>query len=177
MNGFLLTIIRNVTDFLASRMKSRALMIAILAVVALSEFLIMGLARRTFVFYTISDGEIVVEDRMLKRSPSREVDINRYIEEALLGPVSPDLMPIFPRETRLISLLYRDGVVFVDFSADAALPPEEGGEALDNFKTLYDGILRNFSYVKDVRFFIDGSAAYAREFPQKWGFQGNFSDI
>jgi len=180
MNANISTIIRNSTEFLASRVKRRVLMIAVLAVIALAEFLIMGLARRTFVFYTISDGEIVVEDRMLKRSPSREVDIIRYVEESLLGPVNPDLLPIFPRETRLISLLYRDGVVFADFSANAALPPEEGGKTLDNFKTLYAGILRNFSYVKDVRFFIDGSAAYSREFPQKGGFGGlqwGFSDI
>jgi len=156
-------IIRNITEFLSSRLKRRILFIAILAFAALAEFLIMGLARRTFVFYTVSDGDIVVEDRMVKKSPSREVDIIRYVEEALLGPVNPDLLPLFPRETRLVSLLYRDGVVYAGFSALAALPPEEGGKALDNFKTLYAGILRNFSYVKDVRFFIDGKAAYADE--------------
>jgi len=159
-------LIRSITEFLSSRIRRRILFIAILAVIALAEFLIMGLARRTFVFYTVSEGDIVVEDRMLKKSPSREVDVIRYVEEALLGPVNPDLLPLFPRETRLISLLYRNGVVYADFSALAALPPEEGGKALDNFKTLYAGILRNFSFVKDVRFFIDGAAAYAGDFPQ-----------
>jgi hypothetical protein len=51
-------------------------------------------------------------------------------------------------------------VVFIDFSADAALPPVEGGRVFDNFRTFYAGILRNFSYVKDVHFFIDGNAIY-----------------
>jgi len=160
------TIIRHIAEFLESRPKRRVLMVAILAVAALTEFFILGLARRTFVFYNISDGGIVVEDRMLKRSPSREGDIIRYTEETLLGPVAPGLLPLFPRETRLKSLLYRDGVVYADFSADAALPPVEGGRALDNFRTLYAGILRNFSFVKDVRFFIDGHAAYIEEFRQ-----------
>jgi hypothetical protein len=136
----------------------------VLGIVALSEFLILGLARRTFVFYTVDDGEIVVEDRMLKRAPSREIDIIRYTEETLLGPVSPDLLPLFPRGTRLKSLLYRNGVVYADLSADAALPPEEGGNALNNFRTLYDGIKRNFSSVRDVRFFIDGHASFFGEF-------------
>jgi hypothetical protein len=103
---------------------------------------------------------------MLKKSSSREINITRYVEEALLGPVAPELLPLFPRDTRLKSLLFRDGVVYADFSPDAALPPEEGGEALDNFLTLYAGILRNFSFVQDVRFFITGNAVYTDELRQ-----------
>ena len=128
-------------------------------------------------FYTSNEGVISVEDRMLKRSESHESDIIRYTEEMLLGPVAPDLLPLFPRETRLKSLLYRNGVVFVDFSADAALPPIEGGRTLDNFHTFKAGILRNFSYVKDVRFFIDGNAIYIEEFwPETVVIHREFSD-
>ncbi|MCL2265194.1 MAG: GerMN domain-containing protein [Treponema sp.] len=104
---------------------------------------------------------------MLKHSPSREVDIIRYVDETLLGPVSPGLLPLFPRETKLKSLLYRDGVVYADFSDNAALPPIEGGKTLDNFRTLYSSILRNFPYIKDVRFFIDGNAIFVYEFYQE----------
>jgi hypothetical protein len=152
------TTFRSIADFFSSTVKRRLFFIGILALVALTEFLVLGLARRTFIFYTVDDGDVVVEDRMLKHSKSREGDIIRYTEEMLLGPVSPDLLPLFPRETRLKSLLYRNGVVFADFSADAALPPIEGGRTIHNFRTFYAGILRNFPYVKDVRFFIDGNA-------------------
>ena len=160
MNNIILSIV----EFLAEKTKRRIFLLALISVIALTEFLIMGLARRTFVFYTIDNGEIVVEDRMLKRSRSREVNIIRYAEEALLGPVNPDLLPLFPYGTKLKSLLYRDGVVYVDFSADAALAPVEGGSIYNNFRTFYNGVLRNFSTVKDVRFFIDGSTAFAGEF-------------
>jgi len=151
-------IFRAIIDFFSSAVKRSFFLIAILALAALAEFLVLGLARRTFVFYTINDGVISVEDRMLKHSKSREGDIIRYTEEMLLGPVSPDLLPLFPRETRLKSLLYRNGVVFTDFTVDAALPPMEGGSTINNFRTFYAGILRNFPYVKDVRFFIEGNA-------------------
>jgi len=164
MNSFFSTIFRAVAGFLSSTVKRRLFFIAVISAAALVEFLVLGLARRTFVFYTISDGVVVVEDRMLKHSKSREGDIIRYMEEMLLGPVSPDLLPLFPRETRLKSLLYRNGVVYANFTADAALPPEEGGKTFDNFMTLYNGILRNFSYVKNVRFFIEGRAIYVEEF-------------
>ena len=155
--------------FFAPKSRHRLIFLGILGITALVEFLALGLARRTFVFYTIDKGIIVVEDRMLRRSPSREINITRYVEETLLGPVAPDLLPLFPRETRLKSLLFRNGVVYADLSADAALPPEEGGETLDNFRTMYAGILRNFSFVRDVHFFIAGNAVYVEEFRQTGG--------
>ena len=140
--------------------------LAILPIVALIDFCALGLARRTFVFYAINDGAISVEDRMLKRSSSRELAVTRYVEEALLGPVSPNSLPLFPKETRLRSLMYRDGMVYADFSEGAVLPPLEGGEVLKNLTTLHAGITRNFPYVREARFFIAGKAAYVAEFRQ-----------
>jgi len=171
MSALLNTVFNSIAEFLSSAVRRRLLWIVILCIVALTEFFVLGLARKTFVFYTIDDGIIVVEDRMLKHSKSKEDDIIRYTEEVLLGPVAPDLLPLFPREARLTSLLYRSGVVYAGFSEDAAMPPEEGGRTLENFKTLYEGILRNFSYVKDVRFFIEGRAIYIEEFENR-GFSG-----
>ena len=171
MNAILNTIFRSSIEFLSSTIKRRLLFIGIISLISIIEFLVLGLARRTFVFYTINDGVIVVEDRMLKHSKSKELDIIRYTEETLLGSVSPNLLPLFPRETRLKSLLYRNGVVYIDFSVSAALPPTEGGRTLDNFRTLHEGILRNFSYVKDVHFYIEGRAVYEEEIRRK-GFRG-----
>jgi hypothetical protein len=178
MNAFFNTIFRPAAEFLASPLKRHLFFIGVLGLAALLEFNYLGLARRTFVFYTVNDGGIAVEDRMIKHARSREGDIIRYAEETLLGPVAPDLLPLFPRGTKLKSLLYRNGVVYADFTADAALPPEEGGRTNENFRTFYSGILRNFSYVKDVRFFIEGNAAYAEGFRrQEAGNGGDFSEI
>jgi hypothetical protein len=159
-----------------------------LAIAALIEFFTLGLARRTFMFYDIDSGVVVIENRLLpvsrgefvasygnRRFSPKELDITRYVEEALLGPVSSNSMPLFPRETRLCSLLYRNGVVYLDLSEEAVLPPPEGGEVFMNMKTLYAGIRRNFSFVRDVRFFIAGKAAFAEsadmaEFRQFAGF-------
>jgi hypothetical protein len=146
-----------------------------LAIAALIEFFTLGLARRTFMFYDIDSGVVIAEDRLLpvargdilayygsRRYSTRELDITRYVEEALLGPVSSNSMPLFPRETRLRSLLYRNGVVYLDLSEEAVLPPPEGGEVFLNMKTLYAGIRRNFPFVRELRFFIAGKAAYAK---------------
>jgi len=162
-----------------SKRKLLLVFLATLAAAAFIEFLVLGLARKTFVFYAIDSGKESVEERALKtgvnpvRPSSRELQITRYVEEALLGPASAGSLPLFPRETRLLSLLYRDGVVYVDLSEDAAMPlavglpfegPSAGGEVFTGLVTLYQGIKRNFSFVKDVRFFIAGKAAYAGKF-------------
>ena len=183
MSALVKTIFGSLAEVLATPVKRYILLIVILILAALLDFFYLGLARRTFVFYTINDGNIVVEDRMLKHSRttgarSREGDIIQYVDETLLGPVSPDLLPLFPRGTRLISLLYREGVVYANFTVNAAMPPIEGGNLLDNFRTFYAGILRNFSFVRDVRFFIEGNAIFVDEFRQMTaGDNHGFSEI
>ena len=168
MSAFFKTIFSSSVRFMSSPIKRYLFLIGLILIIAIVDFFALGLARRTFVFYNIDNGEIVVENRMLRNSRtiagnrSREEDIIRYTEETLLGPKSSDLLPLFPRETGLKSLMFRDRVVYADFTQDAALPPLEGGNTLDNFRTLYEGILRNFSYVKDVRFFIEGNIVFLK---------------
>jgi hypothetical protein len=149
-------IFRDGLVFFKKKYRRRLVYLILLAAFAVVDFLVLGLVRRTFVFYSGIGGATAVEDRMLKRAPARELDIIRYVEEALLGPVSPDSAPLFSPETRLRSLLYRDGVVYADFSEPAALPPPEGGDVFRNLHTLDTGIRRNFSYIKEVKFFIAG---------------------
>jgi hypothetical protein len=136
----------------------------LLGVFAFMEFRFSGLARRTFVFYSVISGSVVVEDRMLHRTEDRETDLARYVEEVLLGPVSPDLNPLFPLETGLRSILYRNGAVYVDLSESAALPVSQGEETFRNFLVLNRGIRRNFFYVKDVRLFVAGNPVYVEGF-------------
>jgi hypothetical protein len=141
----------------------RFLLLALLGGFAFAEFRFSGLARRTFVFHSVTDGSVAVEDRMLRRAENRETDLGRYVEEVLLGPGSPDLSPLFPPETGLRGILYRNGTVYVNLSESAALPVP-GGDTFRNFLALNRGIRRNFSYVKDVRLFVAGNPVYIDKF-------------
>ncbi|MDR3160584.1 MAG: GerMN domain-containing protein [Spirochaetaceae bacterium] len=141
----------------SERHKRRMLYLLILAMLAGMDFLKNGLVRRTLMFYALNQGTEMVEDRFFPRSDSRETDICRYVEEVLLGPALPGAAPLFPREARLESLLYREGRVYAGFSESAALPPLEGGNVFNNLRVLRTGILRNFPYVKEVKFFINGN--------------------
>jgi hypothetical protein len=160
--------------FFRKKTRRRFLCLCVLLIVAFADFLLLGLARRTFVFYSIDNHNPVVEDRMVARTGSRENDIRRYVEEALLGPISLNSAPLFPRGTRLASLLYRDGVVYADLSEIAALPLPEGPGVFAALNALYGGVKRNFSYVKDVRLFIAGHEAYPEKFRELFG---SYADI
>jgi hypothetical protein len=145
------------------------LFLLILGALAFVEFRTTGRVRRTFVFYTAREQATVVEERMFPRiagvdsnaapEDAEERDIRRYVEEALLGPITPGLAPLFPQGTRLYALMYRDGVVYANLSEGAALSTE-GGDVFQNIRTLSDGILRNFFWVQKVEIFIEGQKVF-----------------
>jgi len=154
----------NISAFFGDKRWRRLFYLALLCLVALGDFLLSGLARRTFVFYSGIDGKPVIEDRMLHKSRDRETDIRRYVDEVLLGPESPDTALLFHREARLVSFMLRDGVVYADLSEAAALPPPGTGDVFRSLLTLNEGIRRNFPAVKDIRLFIGGNEVFFEEF-------------
>jgi hypothetical protein len=150
--------------FVSKARNRRLTYLVVIGLIALGEFLISGLARRTFVFYSSLEGKTVVEDRMLHRSGDRETDIRRYVEEVLLGPSFPELDPLFYRGTKLSSFMYRETVVYADLSESAALPVEGNWDVFRSLLTLNEGIRRNFPFVGDVRLFIGGNETFFNEF-------------
>jgi hypothetical protein len=129
----------------------------LLAGFAIFELTNSSFARRTFEFFTFERGTTVVEDRIIPKSSSKELDIERYVGTALLGPVSLDLAPLFTPGTKLRSLLYRDGVLYADLSEIAALPIRGNRDVVQCLETLERGIRRNFPYISEVALFIDGN--------------------
>jgi hypothetical protein len=174
MKGFPGAIRNGSAKFLWKKRCRRLLYLFVLLIPAFADFFTLGLARRTFVFYSIDNYRPVVEDRMVSQTGSREIDLKRYVEETLLGPVALDSAPLFPRSVRLESLLYREGVVYANLSESAALPVPEGPGVFTALYTLYSGLQRNFSYVKEARLFIAGNEIYSGKFRELFG---SYADI
>ena len=175
MKSFFKGILVSMAGFFSVPRNRRMAYLLTIAIIALAEIAFSGLIRRTFVFYSSLEGSAVVEERMLHRPAGRdrEAEIGLYLREVLLGPVNPLLEPLFPRETRLISYMLRDGVVYADFSETAALPSPGTGDVFLSLLTLNEGIRRNFSHVRDVKIFIGGNEVFFNEFSR---FFANFAD-
>ncbi|MDR1143364.1 MAG: GerMN domain-containing protein [Spirochaetaceae bacterium] len=146
----------------------RLVYLAALTVFAFFELFHSGMVRRTFEFYTYG-GDPVVEDRMLHKSSSAELNIKQYVEELMLGPVSVDFAPLITKGTKLRSFMYRDGTVYADFSGDAVLPVHNRQPLFDGFLGLNRNIRRNFHAVSDVRLFVNGNEVFLGEFEKIFG--------
>ncbi|MDR2471871.1 MAG: GerMN domain-containing protein [Treponema sp.] len=138
--------------------------LAALLAFAFFELARSALARRTFEFSTFDGGRPMVEDRMLYKTASRELNIRSYVEELILGPVSLDLAPLVTKGTGLRSFMFRDGTVYADFSGEAILEVPGGRPLYDSFLTLNRGIRRNFPFVSGVKLFVGGNEVFFDEF-------------
>jgi hypothetical protein len=94
---------------------------------------------------------------MLPKSASLELDMEQYVAEFLLRPVSLDLAPLFTKGTKVRSLLYRDEVIYVDLSESAALPVQGSRDVLQCLGALDRGLKRNFPQISEVKLFINGN--------------------
>jgi hypothetical protein len=164
MKGIIGGAVNGIVRFFRKNYCRRFMYLLLLGIPVLFEFLSGTFVRRTFVFYVRNTGKAEVENRLLPFMPSQELSLRQYVEEALLGPVSPEADPLFLRGTTLRSLLYRDGIVYADLSLSAALPYSAGTDAFRGLYVLHRGIRRNFGFVKDVRLFIEGKEAYYERF-------------
>jgi hypothetical protein len=134
--------------------------------VAAAGFLFSDETRQTFIFYDMKTGISRVEERMLLKYPSEEAQVKQYVEEAIFGPRSPYSAPLFIHGTRLLTLLYRDRTVYINLSEDAAFPivtedmeinaVSMTGVRARSFSTLDQGLKRNFPFIRQIFFFIEG---------------------
>jgi hypothetical protein len=145
-----------VLNFLSRKHNAAIAGLILLCAIALADYLSADFVRRTFVFKEMDTGQDRIEERMIMRTESREGDISRYVEEVILGPLSPGTVPLIDRNARLEALLLRGNAVYLDLSEEAVIP-QAGSGILDSFEVLRGEITRNFPFVKRVRIFIAGN--------------------
>ncbi|MDR1894921.1 MAG: GerMN domain-containing protein [Spirochaetales bacterium] len=97
------------------------------------------------------------ERRLLPRRRGGENNAEEYLREWVLGPQKIDHLRLFPGGTRLISCLFREGVLYLNFSVEFLTGqdsvPLSPGEILGE---TVRGIRFNFPEVRECLFFVDG---------------------
>jgi hypothetical protein len=139
----------------------RFFLVLLIGGIALGSVIHTDQKRYTFVFFGMKDRIPRMEERMVPRTRDRESEIRRYAEETLLGPQNPASALLFPRETKLLSFLYQEKTVYINLSEHAAMPIFFDGapdnEALTRtFTAFRESLMRNFSFIKEIKFFIEG---------------------
>jgi hypothetical protein len=138
----------------------------LLAAFAVADVLLRNASRVVMTFYTVADGNDLIEERVVKRADARGLDaeVRQYVEEVLLGPLSHGAAGFFPIGTVAAGMV--DGeTVYIGLPAQAAwagVGSAEGGYAVDSMRaldTLKKDIGRNFRQLKNIEIFIDGREA------------------
>jgi hypothetical protein len=132
----------------------RSIYLVALGVLALVSFLGAGTVRRTFVFFT-NEGLPLVEERALPLYDDLEDSIRAYMDDLLLGPLSPDTAFFFPEGARLRSFFYRSNRLYADYNRTAYF-------ADFDWQILAEELSRNFPMIREMYFFIDGIEIFTK---------------
>lgn len=118
--------------------------------------------RFVFLFESLDDEELHIEVRYINTVPEED-DVNCFVNEILLGPVTNRYRPLFARGTTVRSCFMRDGILYIDLSEEALLAAGSSSETERACNLLKESISLNFRQVDDIKLFISGIEAYKKE--------------
>ena len=112
-------------------------------------------------FFPDEDGQQLHGE--LRRLPEREETVGNlelYIKELLLGPVSIDLYRLFPEEVNIESLLVDEGILYLGFSENLITMAETVPMSLSGIiEGVEEAVVFNFPEIEEVKTVIGGEPA------------------
>jgi hypothetical protein len=127
------------------------------------DFLARDSNRMLMTFYTVADGNDLVEERMVKNAENRDIgaQMRYYVDEILLGPLSYGAAGFFPVVT-VQSCTVSGGTAYIGLPSPVVWAGVKNAEdrltvdTVRSFETLREDIGRNFRSLKNVVLFIEG---------------------
>jgi spore germination protein GerM len=117
-----------------------------------------GTQQRIVLFFpNTSDAKLVGEERYIKRQSSPINNMKALVSELLLGPSLPGSSPLFPRKTKMISVILIKNHLYINFSKEIIFSDIK--TPLDFYSSLYaciNSMRYNFPQVKYISFFVNG---------------------
>jgi hypothetical protein len=109
-----------------------------------------------FYFPSLSGDRVVAEERYIPYRSSGEAYGELLAKEIALGPITLFLAPVLPKGTQVETVMLREGTLFVDLAAEAAL---QGDLPLDigrNLVLIKRSLMRNYPSLKKIVLTIGG---------------------
>jgi len=118
--------------------------------------------RRVLVFESKTNPkELSYEVRFLKKPLNKDA-VSQYVDELLLGPISPQGRLLSPLGTKVNSCFIDGKVLYLDLSEDALqIFPSEVSNTADAVKILKKNLFTNFKNVDIINVFIMGNRVEA----------------
>lgn len=119
--------------------------------------------RRVLYFEAVDGSGLYIESRRITEYTStqgRDVDVQQFVQELLLGPVTNGFKSLFLQGTRLESCFIQDNILFINLSKDALFPSATTSATKDGVDLLVYNIKKNFSWIESVEIYIDSNKVY-----------------
>ena len=116
-------------------------------------------SRRVFLFEGIDDGKVHLEIRYLPKV-EKDIRVQQYVEDLLLGPIHDRYRPLFSIGTTINSCFLRDKTLYIDLSKEAVLKTGIASETEKGVELLKLNITKNFSNIDNVILFMMGQEVY-----------------
>ena len=96
------------------------------------------------------------ETRSLPNKKNIEEDVQLLVEDLVLGPLLPENAPFLPPATRIESVVYDRGKLYINISRDFVEENPEWVSIEDQLQAVANTVLFNFPRIKNLFLFIDG---------------------
>ncbi len=117
--------------------------------------------KRTVFFFPHSQKNgIRTEIRYLPEKGEQSERFTLFLNELLLGPIPPDLLPLYPTSTRPIRAFIRGSEAFVDLSPEAEDYLEIGVAPNLAYEVFKKNVCTNFRNVAKINLYIGGKEVY-----------------
>lgn len=140
--------------------------IFLILILAVSIFLYNSenLGKRRVLYFEAVDGSgLYIESRRITEYSStqgRDVHVQQFVQELLLGPVTNGFKSLFLQGTRLESCFVQENILFINLSKEALFPGATTSSTKDGVNLLVYNIKKNFSWIESVEIYIDGNKVY-----------------
>ena len=112
---------------------------------------------RVLFFPETSSGRLVGERRFLPPRRGLTSQIELYVQELILGPSDPLLDRIVPADVDLLSVITRQGKVYISLSRDIlTLRPDARLSFDQTLQAIANGVLYNFPQVRSLHLLVEG---------------------
>ena len=112
---------------------------------------------RVLFFPEQTTGKLVGERRFLPPRRGLTSQIEMYVQELILGPSDPLLTRIVSRDVHLLSVIARDGEVYVSLSREIIQTQPDALLSFDqSLQAIANGVLFNFPAVRDLHLLVEG---------------------
>ncbi len=146
------TRVKKMIPFIALGIFSGALLFTCVRFITLSQR-----SRAVFYFDSYDSQKKCMESRYLFNGTEDE-NIELFVSEFLLGPMTNRLKDPFPQGTKLEFCTKKDGELHIGLSKEALLVTEETYNIRENVELLKYNIVKNFTSVNKIYVYMDGKS-------------------